>query len=1005
MKNIYFISHVFILFCVVKLNGQCGANYTLGSSSNFFTNIRNATNPIAVNKDLNMVAFVHRNESSFFGGNSGHLRYDVSTNAGITWTNNLGVLNSTLTNLARYPNMAIYNPINNLNPNNAYVSYLAATIDPLSSLWNGVVSGVSQISGAGTTESYNQPIIAPNLIPHAMVKGAPGVMWSVDALYNGATINGLAVYKGIWNSNINDFVWTTNFTVTPPFNLAYTGAVYIADYNIAFDPTGQIGYISFLSHITPGPSNYAYYPILYKTTNGGVSWSGPTQVNLNNFSCMTSNLGTNNVVSCGFEHDLAVDVNGNPHVFVSVGNGTNAYSMSFNLWHHMFDITTKNGIWIAYDIADVRAGRGTWTSSQSMTQDFAPQIARTTDGGKIFYTWTDNSNYTLGAANQSPNLFARGLNVLTSLLTPSVDFSSCDITANGKIIAPHTAEEVLEPSLNTYKLATVYGEFSTTALDPLLTTNFKFLDNITFTSAQFSITPPTASVTIAQAPLAIVCPNSTLIINLQGPHGADAIWSNSAIGNTISVFNPTVTTYSVIAQQNCQLGTATVSVTNLSVNMGTPPPATCIGNTVNLIAAGNALGYTWTPGALTGTNVTATLGANNNYTLSALGSNACMYQQTLTIPILTVAPIAVSSISVCLGDNALLSASGAVTYTWSGTGGNNATANYTPTTTDTYSVYGTTLANCSTSNVATIFVSPVPTVVLTAPAQTVCEHDNLVLTSGGAITYTWSDGSTGLSATITPTSSTIYTVTGTDINGCTGTNSILITTLTSPTVSVFANPPVVCAGNQVLLNANGAVFYLWNEGSTSSFIAINPTITTNYTVQGFNTNNCIHTNTVTVTVNPLPTLSVTSTRSVFCVGEKGTLTVNGAATYSWNTGSLLPTTTITPKNNTVLLVTGTDALGCSKTTSVAITTNPCLSIQENTFSDDFSIYPNPNNGSFFIRSSVKDNVAVFNALGQLLLDKTLDPEKNNTIEVENLPIGIYFIISKTSKRTKKIIVQ
>jgi hypothetical protein len=200
--------------------------------------------------------------------------------------------------------VTIYNPAANTNTANAYVGYLAATINSISSAWNGVVSGVRNLNGTGNTENYNQPIINPQLIAHSVVKGAPGVFWAIDALFNGTNITGLTIYKGVWNSLSSDIVWSNNFSVTPPFNTAYSGIPQIGDYNIAFDPTGNIGWFSFLSHVSPGATAYAYYPVFYKTTNGGATWTGPIQVDLSQFSCMTSNVLSPNVPSTNFEDHL-----------------------------------------------------------------------------------------------------------------------------------------------------------------------------------------------------------------------------------------------------------------------------------------------------------------------------------------------------------------------------------------------------------------------------------------------------------------------------------------------------------------------------------------------------------------------------------------------------------------------------------------------------------------------------------------------------------------------------
>ena len=155
MKNIINKSIIFLFCFIFSMNiaAQCGSQVTAGSSSNIFTQIRNSTNPVAADKNLNTIVFVHRNNANLLGGSSGNIRYDISTNAGTTWSVNLGVLNPLNSSLARYPNVTIYNPTLNLTPSNAYLGFMAATISSVNSTWNGCVTGVRQLNGLGNTEN------------------------------------------------------------------------------------------------------------------------------------------------------------------------------------------------------------------------------------------------------------------------------------------------------------------------------------------------------------------------------------------------------------------------------------------------------------------------------------------------------------------------------------------------------------------------------------------------------------------------------------------------------------------------------------------------------------------------------------------------------------------------------------------------------------------------------------------------------------------------------------
>ena len=808
---------------------QCAADVAGGSASNMFTQIRNSTNPVAADKALNTVVFIHRNDAGFFGGNSGNLRYDVSVNGGSTWTNNQGVLNPVNSNLARYPNLAIYNPSNNINPANAYVSYMAATINSATSAWNGLVTGVRQLNGLGNTETYNQPVLASQLIPHSIVKGAPGIFWAIDPLYV-ASITGFAIYKGVWNSALNDIVWSTNYSVTP----AFATAGLVGDYNIAFDPTGNIGWFSFLSRLTPGPSNSSYFPVLYKTTDGGATWTGPIQVDLSVFSCINSNMVSPNVPTTNFEHDLVVDVNGNPHVLTTICNGNNGYSVLYANWHHMFDITQINGVWAAYDIANVNAGRGTYgVAPNQATQDMTPQAARTADGTKLFFTWTDNTTYTLGAANQTPELFGKAFDVVQNKWTPIKDFTSCNFATAGKIYFPHLAPEVLEPSLNTYKLASVYGEFSSPANDPLLTSNFKFLDNVTFAASEFSVNNPTAPLSITQGNNLLLCPSGNQAISIPGGNYSQILWNTGAVTNAIAVTQSTNNFYFVTVQSNCLIGIDTIFVTNMSINASAINTSICPGSSTTLSVIGNANNYTWLPGSLTGSLASVSPSASTIYTLLAGGGNNCVATQTLPITVYPAPTISIAGQdSLCIGSVLSLTASGASTYSWSN-GDLGPYSSSSPQANTTYTVFGVDVNICENTQTIAIVVVPLPTVSATSSRSVICKGQNVTITASGANTYSWSNNnSSSVSIVVSPTSTTVYTLTGYNSFGCSKTalftqtvNACIgISEMSSETMdfSIFPNPnngdfTILCRENTELslFNELGQLIHFTNLNETN----------------------------------------------------------------------------------------------------------------------------------------------------------------------------------------------
>ena len=618
------------------LAGNCTSSDILGSASNVYTQILTEARPVAVDDDLNSILFLHRNNATTFGGHSGNLRYDLSTNAGLTWASNAGPVNPTSvngTNAARYPNVSIYNPAGNTNPNNAYLSYIAATVG---STWNGAVSGVRKLDGTGNTENYNQTGATQTLIPRAMVKGAPGVFWSIDAVWNGTAISGYRIYKGTWNGS-NDVVWTVNTTLTPTFNTLFDGAVHTSDFSMAFDPTGTYGWVCLLTHVTPGASGFTFYPVFYKTTDGGVTWSGPEQVDLMQFPCISSNIAQGNIATAAFDLSMTVDVNGDPHAFMAVGNGNNAYAIFFANWTAMVDLTRSNGLWNPIILDEVWRGRGTWgTAPNQVTLDMGPQAAHSPDGSKVFFTWVDaDSSVIQATADQSPNLYAKAYDVNTHLWTDTYDMSSCNATWNGKILFPKLAETVLSNSGN-YKLAVVFAELGLND-NPLNPANFHYLDSIYFTPADFTFPQCSVAVSLAPTDTITVCGNTTLDA---GPGGQAYAWSDGSITQTISV--SASGSYSVGVSNGCCTGGDTVYVQILA------PPASSFTSTVNGTSAsfsntstGGNTSFFWdfgdgnTSTMMSPTHAYATPGS---YTTCLTVTNACGSDSTCSTVVATCPP-------------------------------------------------------------------------------------------------------------------------------------------------------------------------------------------------------------------------------------------------------------------------------------------------------------------------------------------------------------------------------
>lgn len=485
---------------------------TLGSSGNAFTLVDGAVNRIASNQSTNSIIFIHRGNSEIDPNtNLARYKYDISKNGGNSWTTDIGDLTPTLENFdtaGRFPQAVIFNPIGNTNPDNSHLVYYGTWL-PFGGTgngrtWDGIVTGVAKTDNNPSTftENISRPNNGDISIAKGLSNGLPGEFWAVNFTTtpgDSLDVSGILVSKGVWNSGTNDVDWTHS-TLTPSFVKDAGGnTAAAATVNIAFSPDGQDGWIALLSDIIADEDSILE-PVFYRTQDGGATWTGPEQINLSRFQNVKDGLTIDTIPTAGFDADLAVDANGNPHFAFLIGtNGGTGYSIATqaagggSAGLKMYDLSFNENVspecqWQAFFIDDVQTFRGTLSSGggADFNEDNRPQVSRSEDGNIIFIGWTDSDPNLTGGANDLPDFKGRMLNITTGLSTPVENFTQSDFIFSGGALMPSVSPTFLTNG-TTFSVPTVFLQFnpiSGLADDP---TQFFYIKGIEFESSDFTI--------------------------------------------------------------------------------------------------------------------------------------------------------------------------------------------------------------------------------------------------------------------------------------------------------------------------------------------------------------------------------------------------------------------------------------------------------------------------------------------------------------------------------------
>jgi len=353
-------------------------------------------------------------------------------------------------------------------------------------------------------------------------------------------------------------------------------------------------------------------------------------------------------------------------------------------------------------------------------------------------------------------------------------------------------------------------------------------------------------------------------------------------------------------------------------------------------------------GGATSPTYSVPAGNTGDYQVRLLDGSLCAISQKYTVT--NAAPfIAVNSPTICASTSATLQAAAppGSSYSWS-TGATTNSIVVSPTTLSTYTVSAT-LGSCTVQATATVAINANTVSVL--GNTLICAGQSTTLTLSNGLYHNWSDGGSGSSlnnfftqsVTATPSVTTTYTAiatTGASGYYCVGWAVTTVSVITSFSANATASNTLICAGSSVTLTASapGTANYSWNDGGSSSLssytsptVIASPQSTTTYTLNAAlgSSGGCTASSVITISVVPVPALSLSPGSFVICAGASATLTANatGASTYSWSSGQTGNVIVVSPTTPTVYTVSASNGICSAQATgSVDIEAAPVISV-------------------------------------------------------------------------------
>jgi len=457
----------------------------LGQSLNPYTSLSGNRNYVSVNPVLNTVALFRRGsevEKPLADQPQNELYYDLNTKGAAPgqWQIARGKLydNDIITDDSinfgpRFPQGVLWNPPGNTDTAQAIAFSISSVLDGSNESFGGIGKGWQKLAaGSPTYQTRWTSSIADPISPvyHFLLASmdvtSTGAIFTIEPELDLTKptgfefINNIMIYKYVYNSNTQSFDSTV--TALPFINTNQDPATAPYDYQIAFGPEGQVGYVVLRAYNPDLSLANGSTLFIASTSNGGNSWSDFTVYNINKMPDEIPNFYPDRDA---FRNEMAGNYitysSDSTYYKTDTGSAVNAYPVQYSLFDmdltvdkynyaHIFSLIGVIGVGdtIPYDAASYYPGYGSYNVNftvepgtnnigakvlgkvseiygcwgdcekdrESFRETTRPQVSRSADGSIISLVWyetdqvmhpqTDRTN-----GNSNPDLFLRTIRV------------------------------------------------------------------------------------------------------------------------------------------------------------------------------------------------------------------------------------------------------------------------------------------------------------------------------------------------------------------------------------------------------------------------------------------------------------------------------------------------------------------------------------------------------------------------------------------------------------------